>query len=310
MRDSAASFFRQFSAAFEGNLPFMYLDTVGLVTTGIGNLIDPIEKATPLAWRFKTSTETFAGNADKIAEWNLVKADPGGRSQKGGKAFDDVTTLMLNDDDLNALFDKTQADFERELQKTPEFSGFPDWPADAQLGIMSMAWAMGPAFGAKFPSFRTACSNLDFFSAAKESKMKEVGNAGLVPRNRADELCFTFAARAIATSVDPDTLIFPSLLIQDSSDPTKPLIFDMELAPKSVLWKALKKGDTGGNVRVLRVLLGLDEDGDFDDEVFDAVLNFQRGAVDRFGDPLNADGVVGMDTWRALAGIKELQTKG
>ena len=45
MRPSVFAAFPGFITRFEGRLPFMYLDTKGLVTTGVGNLIDPLVPA-------------------------------------------------------------------------------------------------------------------------------------------------------------------------------------------------------------------------------------------------------------------------
>ena len=63
-----------------------------------------------------------------------------------------------------------------------EFQKFDEWPADAQLALHSMAWAMGSAFAArgKWPHFRAACAKMDFDLAADNCKMSEAGNPGRI----------------------------------------------------------------------------------------------------------------------------------
>ena len=48
MRESVRRGFIGFSAPFEGRLHYMYLDVKGLVTTGVGNLIDSVGAAQAL----------------------------------------------------------------------------------------------------------------------------------------------------------------------------------------------------------------------------------------------------------------------
>jgi GH24 family phage-related lysozyme (muramidase) len=52
MFSSVQSAFRSFTEQFEGCVSFMYLDVKGLVTVGIGNLVDPVGVAQALPFRF------------------------------------------------------------------------------------------------------------------------------------------------------------------------------------------------------------------------------------------------------------------
>lgn len=54
MYQSVRDYFNTFQTKFEGYLPFMYLDVKNLVTTGMGNLIDPIGAASSLPWVHKS----------------------------------------------------------------------------------------------------------------------------------------------------------------------------------------------------------------------------------------------------------------
>jgi hypothetical protein len=61
--------------------------------------------------------------------------------------------LELSDDAIDSLIIDRLTKNESFLKRQPWFQDFDTWPADAQLGLLSMAWAMGPAAPGNFPSF-------------------------------------------------------------------------------------------------------------------------------------------------------------
>jgi GH24 family phage-related lysozyme (muramidase) len=195
---SVQAAFPTFSATFEGRVPYMYLDILGLVTVGIGNLIDPVEAAQGLPFEFKTASGTLATPDQIAAEWQTVKGD---QSLKNSEftVFDAITQLWLSDQAINTLVSNRLAQNEVFLKRQPWFANFDTWPADAQMGLLSMAWAMGPGGPGQFPNFRAACQNHDFKTAAAQCKMNETGNAGLIPRNRANATLFSNAAIVLAS---------------------------------------------------------------------------------------------------------------
>lgn len=98
----------------------MYLDVRGLVTTGIGNLIDPKEVALPLPWLKEGEPAT----ADEIsAEWDFVKSDPDGRSQRGGGSFESITSLRLKDEDVRCLGGLSGGEQRGDLETTRPICG-------------------------------------------------------------------------------------------------------------------------------------------------------------------------------------------
>jgi GH24 family phage-related lysozyme (muramidase) len=202
MYPAVQSSFLAFSTKFEGRVPYMYLDVKGLVTVGVGNLVDPVEAAQTLPFRFKNKPGITApgspATADQIAEeWQILKNDTG-LAAKGYLACEPLTQLELSDDAMNSLILDRLTRNESFLKRQQWFQDFDTWPADAQLGLLSMAWAMGPAGPGAFPSFRMACKNLDFTTAAAQCKMNEAGNPGLVPRNQANVTLFSNAAIVLA----------------------------------------------------------------------------------------------------------------
>ena len=198
MWPSVQSAFRVFSAPFEGTIPYMYLDIKGLVTVAVGNLVDPVDLAQALPFCFKNKPGIGApgspATADQIAaEWQMLKNNPN-LAREGYKACEPITQLELSDDSINSLILDRLARNEGFLKRQQWFQDFDTWPADAQLGLLSMAWAMGPAGPQGFPHFRAACQSKDFNTAASECRMDEEGNPGLIPRNRANFTLFSNAA--------------------------------------------------------------------------------------------------------------------
>ena len=204
MFPAVQSGFPTFSTKFEGRVPYMYLDVLGLVTVGVGNLVDPVLAAQALPFRFKNrpgiAAPGSAATADQIAaEWQALKNDPSLKT-RGYKACEPITQLELSDDAIDSLIIDRLTKNESFLKRQPWFQDFDIWPADAQLGLLSMAWAMGPAGPGNFPSFRAACQRLDFNTAAAQCKMNEAGNPGVVPRNQANITLFSNAAIVVASA--------------------------------------------------------------------------------------------------------------
>lgn len=204
MHASVLAAYRPFTAKFEGILPFMYADVKGLVTTGIGNLIDPVGAALALPWKHKDGR---SATPDEIrAEWTKVK----GHTElklKGGGAYAKVTSLVLDDAAIDHLVATKLQQNEAVLRQ--RFPSFDRWPADAQLGLLSMAWAMGPHF--HFPVFEAALNQPrpDFKAAARASEMDATNNPGLHPRNAANFQLFTNAANALKHAFPIDRLHWP-----------------------------------------------------------------------------------------------------
>jgi len=212
MYDSVRVAFRGFNEPFEGVVHWMYLDVRGLVTIGVGNLIDPIEAALALPFHSLAAPGAVATEAQISAEWHRIKSDPT-LATRGYKACESMTQLRLDDAAVDALIASRLAGNEASLKKKLAFAHFDTWPADAQLGLLSMAWALGAGGPSTFPHFSAACQTLDFATAAEECTINEQGNAGVAPRNRANRILFRNAAMIRAGGgYDPARLYYPSSL--------------------------------------------------------------------------------------------------
>lgn len=201
-KQSVLDVFPSFTANLEGKVPWMYADILGLVTVGLGCLIDPVSLALGLPWKRPDGSD--ASNGEVAAEWNRVKHDPT-LPKRGHRAAQKVTTLRLTDEGIARLANDRLRRHEAWFVKT--WKDFASFPADAQLAIHSMGWAMGAGFTGKFPSFTRAVTVHDWATAARNCKMREAGNPGLVPRNKRNVSLLL----AAATTTTPD-LVTPGAI--------------------------------------------------------------------------------------------------
>ncbi|MCL2726676.1 MAG: hypothetical protein FWD69_19830 [Polyangiaceae bacterium] len=211
MRTSVANAFVPFTVPLEWVVPWMYLDIKGLVTVGIGNLIDGMsgnderDLVPALVLPFVRSDGSPATSTEIASAWRAVKSHKE-LAKQGYKAAEKFTSIRLTDDGIRQVVLGKLAQNDKAL--SARYTDWASWPADAQLGVLSMAWAMGPAF--KFPRFDAAVRSLDFIGAASECTINESGNPGVKPRNVRNRVLFRNAARVISERLDPDTLYWPT----------------------------------------------------------------------------------------------------
>jgi len=212
-RASVINSYVDWTTPLEGFVPHMYIDALGFVTTGMGNLIDPMNAAMALPW--KNANGSRATPAQIQAAWMAVdskRSDPKGQKQtsgpatQGGGTQGGLTTIRITKDDVKALVaDRLRGNEKIILEGLPEFAKA---PADAQLAVHSMSWAEGPGFAKTWPQFDEAFNRGDFTTAAAQSNMQ---GTGIAMRNMANKLLFTNAAQVIAAKKNPDHLYYLDL---------------------------------------------------------------------------------------------------
>ncbi len=210
MRPAVLAAFWAFTVPLEGSTDGMYCDVLGLVTTGVGNLIDSVSASLALPWRTRV-TGLPSTTAEVADEWHAVKNGripwrPGTRP------------LYLEPHDIQALV--LQRLQQNEAYLARRWANWASWPADAQLGAHSCAWAAGAGWRA--PHFDAAAAKLDFLTIAGppgdaganpgcrgEAWLNDAGNPGLRPRNLANKALFASAAAVVAVGGDREKLHWP-----------------------------------------------------------------------------------------------------
>jgi hypothetical protein len=206
MRKVVRDTFWDFNVPMEGFCTWMYPDVKGLISTGVGNLIDPYQYAKALPW--KRPDGSLAPKLEIEQEWNRLKAMDKKVWQYGGGWFKNHTTLRLTEADVRKLVESKADQMAAHLKM--RFKDWDTYPADAQLGMMSMAWGLGPAFN--YPKFQAHLKLREWEGCALECGMQEKGNPGVIPRNQKNRILFRNAAMVEKLSLDPDKLYFPAEL--------------------------------------------------------------------------------------------------
>jgi GH24 family phage-related lysozyme (muramidase) len=210
-RASVVDSFVNWSKPLEGLEDFPYTDAEGLVTTGLGDLIDAMGPGQKMHDNCGHGTSTPCGQASPTAaaralpwspnnldaDWAAIKAAwPGVQSTACAK----ITTSRLSPDAIQTLVAARMKANEADL--LTHLTGYAQAPADAQLAAMSMAWAMGSGFPPKFPAFTKAFNAGDYLTAAAQSHMQGVG---IDMRNLGNKLLLTNASMP---NIDPDHLYY------------------------------------------------------------------------------------------------------
>lgn len=219
MKESARKEFVPFTSKFEGVCKHMYLDVKGLVTSGIGNLINDSDRASVLP--FKRQDGSPASKSEIIEEWNYVKSRQDLRF-RGGMIYQSITKLRLtNEGVLELVLGHLKSD---EVWLRKYFPNYDEFPADAQLALHSMAWANGAAFSPGYPTFTKHAKVLNFRGCANEcwigpilptkdtpveNRRPDPKNPGVHPRNLANYKLFQNADLVIRYKLDPDILYYP-----------------------------------------------------------------------------------------------------
>lgn len=152
---------------YEGRKSWMYRDThpAGLVSSGVGNLLDPIALAMPLPWLRPDNT---AATQNEIrADWTRVKALP--RAMLAER-YRTPAALHLAETTITQLVHQTMAIHLRAVAKT--FPDIASYPAPVQTAILGMAWLAGPYNFFKRPAFVAAARARDWKAAANTCKLK------------------------------------------------------------------------------------------------------------------------------------------
>lgn len=201
MRDAVRARFVDWSDDYEGLVTWLYCDALGLVTTGMGDLVDPISMA--LGLPFVRPDGSPATREEIAAAWRAVKARQDLASHGGG-AYKRLTTIRLTRAGVAELVASKLDSNDAILEK--RFPRFASWPADAQLFAHSMAWACGAGF--RYPKMVALLRAGDFKGAIAECTINP--NIGtIVHRNEANRQLLANAARVVADGLDRDKLWYP-----------------------------------------------------------------------------------------------------
>ena len=145
---------------FEGCIPWMYRDTVGKVTVGVGLMLPDAKAAESLPFLLDTRPAT---PQEIAAEYARVNSLPQGRASAFYKSA--TTHLILPQQTIDAKLIAVLQDFEATLRThLPHYDTFPD---GVKLALLDMTYNLGPAGLFKdFPSLIAAVESGSWAEAA------------------------------------------------------------------------------------------------------------------------------------------------
>jgi GH24 family phage-related lysozyme (muramidase) len=147
---------------WEGRYKHMYLDTKGLVTTGIGNLVKTAGAAAALPFVI-IPRGTAASDEEKSAGWGAVKAMPPGLR---ARAYESACQLRLTDVAVNVLVrERLDGEFLPHIRgRLPAFDAF---PTQAKQALVDIAYNCGTGGFDAFHNMLEAAEKQDWVSCSK-----------------------------------------------------------------------------------------------------------------------------------------------
>ena len=121
---------------FEGSIPWMYLDTRGNVTVGVGLMVPDAAAAQKLPFMIGSRAAT---EAEIAAEFARVHRSPMGRP---ALFYHRDNGLVLEKAEIDSLLRTVLVGFEGEVRaRLPGYDSFPD---GVKLALLEMAYNLGP----------------------------------------------------------------------------------------------------------------------------------------------------------------------
>lgn len=137
--------------SFEGRVPWLYRDTRGNITVGVGKMLATLDAA--LALPFQISAPGEFASAEEIAnDWNRVMAMPFGQ-EYAASYYRSGVSCFLAEAEIDALLLEVVQGLDQELGRG--FAGWAAYPDEAHLALLDMGYNLG--IGGLFAGYPRMC---------------------------------------------------------------------------------------------------------------------------------------------------------
>ena len=159
--------FYEDTEAYEGSVEYMYLDSRGFPTCGVGQLINSAEAAQALNW----TIDGRDARADEIQhDWNHIVAMKDVEEvmkRRAARYYRGASVCRMSADEIKRVcVARLDDEFIPGLRKLVD--GFDDLPEGAQRALVDMAYNLGLGGLHKFTHFLGAVRSSDWEAAAQQ----------------------------------------------------------------------------------------------------------------------------------------------
>ncbi|MDQ2776601.1 MAG: hypothetical protein M3Y57_17035 [Acidobacteriota bacterium] len=155
---------------YEGNVPYMYLDSRGLVTVGAGFLMRTAQDAALFTfWKNQPAINPAINEAQRATpdeiekEWAAIK---GNQYPHLADYYRPFTTMTMSQPDIDAQLTKNIDQFEGQARQL--FAEWDRFPSAAQLALLDMIYNLGSLTA--FPALVGSAKKKDWATCAKECR--------------------------------------------------------------------------------------------------------------------------------------------
>jgi GH24 family phage-related lysozyme (muramidase) len=192
----------------EGVVPHLYVDTAMNVTVGTGHLVPDLAEAQQLGLVSRQAGAESPASAGEVeADWRALQAwiaaqatqelqagkTPSRRHNHTARHFRSMVKTSLPAERARELFDRDLTDHAELLRV--HFPAFDTYPAEAQEGLLDMAFNLGNRIVTRFPEFAKAVRARRWDTAARECRRRGISDG----RNGEVAALFRVASRREAS---------------------------------------------------------------------------------------------------------------
>jgi len=154
-------------AIFEGSIPWLYRDTRGNVTVGVGHMLSSLATAVTLnefhPFQYENGPATLA---QIMADWDRLQALPFGEDYAAGGYKALMSVYLLEADITELLLDVVTMSDDALRNDFPDYDSLPD---GVKLGLIDMDYNLGDAkLRGTYPRFDAAVDIKDYPTMAAQ----------------------------------------------------------------------------------------------------------------------------------------------
>ena len=153
---------------YEGCIAYMYLDTRGLVTVGVGFCLQSAEDAASYVFHLNQDLQKATPEQIK-AEWTHLKSLEANHLERFYQPF---TTMQMMPDDIDATLTQKALTYERVARQT--FAAWDEFPVLAQLALLDMIYNLGSLM--HYPRLVRYATNRDWAGCAQQCRRSGPGD--------------------------------------------------------------------------------------------------------------------------------------